>query len=186
MNYPRCHRCIRAGLSCGGYCLDTQFIQWTSAGADRPLLRSVNNSNNNNNNSSIVLSNALATSARKQLYHGAFASGMLPGGRHYSAKAANYGAVGWANSVFQLCECEEALNYALISTGMALMAIDNRDVNLRLQSIQAHNRALNVVAKAALQPNWFNRDGILACIRLLLGFEVRWRGYDNLFPSHFV
>lgn len=123
--------------------------------------------------STIALPHCLARSAQVQLYYGAFASGALPDGRGYSIKAAKLAAVGWINHVPQMSVAEGALKGVLMLTGMALLALETQDANLRLMSIDLYNSVIQAMVEASMHPGWYKRDGMLAATRLLLCYEVR-------------
>lgn len=120
----------------------------------------------------IALSSSLARSARDQLYYGAFSSALLPSGSQYSARAVELSFVGWAGLIPQLRESEEALRCVSLAIGTAILSIESQDMQLRIKSLQAYNRAICEVAKAIKQPDWYQRDGLVATGRLLTFYDV--------------
>ncbi|KAK2616731.1 hypothetical protein QQS21_000343 [Conoideocrella luteorostrata] len=173
---PYRDRVDRAISHCAGYDQNSALVRRLFASANRPVdaskqLPRRNADYDGNIKSNIVQSHALNRSALEQLCHGEFASALLPGGRQYSAKAANFAAVGWLNHVSQLSDSEAALKCVLTSTGLGLLALITGDIHIRFRSLQAHNRAIYEVAKTSKRQDWYKRDSMLAATRLLLCYE---------------
>ncbi|OAQ65870.2 AIG2-like protein [Pochonia chlamydosporia 170] len=179
---PECSRCIKAGLTCGGY--GKPGLIWLSATAN------TNKGNSNGESSSQSqpwavrymrpeYTKMLIRTAREQQHLGMFWTSFLPRGREFSLKASKVSTGGWTRALDKLYDAEAALRKASLALSVSLLGERTKDTATRVSGLLLYDQAVRETSNALQSAKRAKTDGVLAAVRLMALHEAMFSPLEN-------